>query len=196
MSRKVTIKISGSGADSDAPTTEGLKAERTFERATNGLNNSEVDFGQAAEILVVTPKSAKGTVKTTEPALEPTERAYEELGSIDGIARAVEVDGRGRYVLTVHHRLTGADVKCILTGKALESIGHSTVGDILKGLRVIVRGTIRFKALGQIVQVTATEISIAPSRADLPTIDDILDETFTGGVRSEAYLETLRDGSR
>jgi hypothetical protein len=195
MGRKATIKISGSGADSHAPTTEDLRAERTFERVTNGLNSSEVDFRQSAEILVVTPKSAKGTVKNTESALEPTEQAYEELGSIDGITRAVEVDGRGRHVLTVRHRLTGADVTCILSGKALESIGQSTVGDVLKGLRVIVRGTIRFEALGQIVEVKATEISIAPSRADLPTIDDILDETFTGGLRSEVYLETLRDGS-
>ena len=29
---------------------------------------------------------------------------------------------------------------------------------------------------------------------ELPSVDDILDEDFTGGLRTEEYLERLRNG--
>lgn len=137
---------------------------------------------------------ARSAAKNTELALKPVDKPYAELGSIEGIARGVDVDGHGRRLLNVRHRLTGDVIKCILHGQALEVIGRHTVGDVFQGLRVHVYGTIRYRSLGHISQVEATEILFARPRADLPSIDDILDETFTGGLKSEDYLERLRDG--
>lgn len=145
--------------------------------------------------MITTPAIARSAAKNTELALKPVDKPYAELGSIEGIARGVDVDGHGRRLLNVRHRLTGDVIKCILHGQALEVIGRHTVGDVFQGLRVHVHGTIRYRSLGHISQVEATEILFARPRADLPSIDDILDETFTGGLKSEDYLERLRDGN-
>jgi len=170
------------------------RAERVFKRITNGLSLSEVDFGPGIGQVTVTPTIARSAAKNTELALKPVEKPYSELGSIEGVAHGVDVDGRGRRLLNVRHRLTGENVKCILHGRALDAIGHHTIGDVYKGLRVRVQGTIRYKSLGRITQIEATDVLFAVPRDQLPTLDDILDEGFTGGLRSEDYLERLRDG--
>jgi len=144
--------------------------------------------------LVVTPAGARSATTNTQLALKPAERPYRELGSIEGVAHGSDVDGHGRHILFVRHRLTGDSVKCILSDSALANIGDSKLLDVYRGLRVTVRGVIYYKSLGQIARVKASEISIARSRSDLPAIDDILDENFTGGLRTEEYLERLRDG--
>jgi hypothetical protein len=52
-----------------------------------------------------------------------------------------------------------------------------------------------YRGLGLLSQIDAISVRFLRNRADLPTVDDIADETFTGGLSSEEYLERLRDGS-
>ena len=59
-------------------------------------------------------------------------------------------------------------------------------------MRVHVRGMIRFNRPGHILQIEATDVVYARPRHELPTVDDILDEGSTGGLRTEEYLERLR----
>jgi hypothetical protein len=39
----------------------------------------------------------------------------------------------------------------------------------------------------------ATQVRFLRSRSELPDVDDIIDPNFTGGMRSEDYLDKLRD---
>jgi hypothetical protein len=170
------------------------RAERIYERVTNGLSLSDVDFGADIGEVRTTAAVARSAAKNAELALKPIDKPYNELGSVEGIARGVDVDGHGRRLLNMRHRLTGENVKCILRGRALEVVERHMVKDVFQGLRVIVYGTIRYRSLGNIFQIEAADIVFATGRDGLPGIDDILDESFTGGLRSEEYLERLRDG--
>ena len=177
-------------------TDEALKkAERTFHRVTNGLSLSEFEFDGTVPPLRVTPVAARSAEKNIQLALRPVDKPYKELGSVEGITRGAEVDGHGRRLLYIRHRLTGEVVKCVLTGEALTKIGAHTVADIYVGMRVQVRGVIRFNRPGHILQIEATDIIYARPRNELPNVDNILDEGFAGGLRTEEYLERLRNGS-
>jgi hypothetical protein len=170
------------------------KAEKTFLRVMNGLALSELDYGDDLPPLVVTAAVAVGAAKNTQLALRPTDKPYRELGSVEGITQGVERDGFGRNILYIKNRLTGDAVKCLLAGKALEKVERLIIADVLRSHRVRVLGTIHYRSLGRIFHMEASDVEFLRSRSELPSVDDILDEAFTGGLRSEEYLERLRDG--
>lgn len=170
------------------------RAERLFERVTNGLETTIVDFGSDLPKLEITPDTAREAIANTRSILRPPDRPYKEQGSIEGTANAIERDGWGRLILRVHDRLTGEDIKCLVKGAAEEEIAEHQIRDVWRRRRVQVYGTLYFKALGKLDQIEATRVRFLRERSDLPGVDDILDPNFTGGMRSEDYLARLRDG--
>lgn len=170
------------------------KAENTFERVANGLNLSDIDFGPSLPRLEVRPAIARSAARNAGLALRPAEKPYRELGTVEGYSRKVERDGYGRRVLYVKHRLTGNDVKCILSGEAVRKIEDHFIGDVFKSIRIVVVGTIYYRAIGRIRQVEANDVRFPRSSDELPSVDDITDPTFTDGFRTEEYLGRLRDG--
>lgn len=170
------------------------RAEKVFERVTNGLDQTFVDYGPDLPSLQLTPVVARAAAANAKSVLTPPERAYKELGSIEGTTRAIDRDGYGRLLLYIHTRLTGEDVKCIVRGEAEKKLGEYKVKEIWRNRRVRVYGTLHFKALGRLANIEALEIKFLRDRAELPDIEDILDPDFTGGLRSEEYLARLRDG--
>jgi len=170
------------------------RAEKTFERVTNGLDLAEVDFGPEFASLKITHAIAVTAARNTQLALKPTEKPYRELGSIEGVTQGTERDGFGRHILWIKNRLTGDSVKCILSGQALQTIEQLIVADVLRAQRIRVSGTIHYRTIGRVFQIEANAVESFRRRAELPTVDDILDETFTGGLRTEEYLDRLRDG--
>jgi hypothetical protein len=170
------------------------KVEQVFERVTNGLALSEIDFGAAAPPLVITPSIAVGAAKNARLAKAPPDRPYKELGAIEGYFDSVGKDGYGHRLLWIRHRLTGNTIKCTLDGPALESIGHHEIHEVFRGRRLLVIGTIYYKSLGHISQIQADQVRFFPAAGELPGVDDILDKNFTGGLSSEEYLDRLRDG--
>lgn len=170
------------------------KAEKTFARVTNGLDLSEIDFGSGLPALVITPSTARGSAKNAQLALKPVDRPYKELGAVEGFVTSVERDGYGHRILWIKHRLSGNQVKCLLFGAALTTIEQQEIGEVFRGRRLLVMGTVHYKAVDHISQIQATDVKFFPPKSDLPSVDDILDEDFTGGLSSEAYLENLRNG--
>ena len=85
-------------------------------------------------------------------------------------------------------------VKCVLSERALEVVGSHQIDEVFRGRRLVVVGTINYKALGVIATVDAVDVRFFPPRVELPSVDDILDDDFTGGLSSEEYLAKLRDG--
>ena len=92
-------------------------------------------------------------------------------------------------------RVSGETVKCIAKGGAQTEVEHHEIADIWKNKRVRVFGTIYYKALGQIMQVESDAVQFLPPSKELPRASEIVDENFTGGLKSEEYLERLRNGN-
>jgi hypothetical protein len=170
------------------------RAEKFFERVTNGLETTVVDFGDDLPKLEVTPRVASEAVANVRSVLTPPDKPYTELGSVEGTARSIERDGRGRLIFYIHSRLTGEEVKCFVSGEAAEVLGEHQIRDVWRGRRVQVYGKLHFRGLGKLQQVEAIRIRFLRDRSDLPGVDDILDPDFTGGLRSEDYLARQRDG--
>ena len=160
----------------------------------NGLDLSEIDFGEGIPGVVVTPLVAQLSANNVRAVLTPGDKPYRELGAIEGVIESVERDGFGRRILSVKHRLTGETIKCVLSGNALEAVEDHRIADVYRSRRLRVFGIIHYRSLGRIREIDATEAEFGRPRAELPSVDDILDENFTGGLRSEDYLERLRDG--
>jgi hypothetical protein len=171
-----------------------LKAESLFERVTNGLERTEIVVDDAPRVTI-TPAAARSAARNTRSILEPAGKPYKEIGSVEGYCQSVGKDGHGRRILYITPRLTGDEVKCVVSGEAARELEHFEVGDVWRGRRVSVFGTLHYKAAGYIWQIEASHITFLRKAGDLPDIADILDPNFTGGLRSEDYLERLRDGN-
>jgi hypothetical protein len=172
-----------------------VRAERLFERVTNGLNQTTVDYGADLPPMDLTPAIARTAVSNTRLVLRPVNQPYREQGSIEGYAHSIERDGWGRPLLHVRQRLTGETVKCLVTGDALAELEAHQIRDVWRGRRVQVYGILHYRSLGQLQQVDAISVRFLRTRGDLPDVADIVDENFTGGLRSEEYLARLRDGN-
>jgi hypothetical protein len=171
------------------------KAERFFERVMNGLGLTKVDHGEGLPQIVVTPEAARVAARNTIAILKPAvARPYREIGSLEGTFQRVERDGRGRPLLFIRHRLTGDTIKCVVSDEARAKVEQHVIGEIWRGRRVEVFGTIHYRSIGRINQVDASDVIFLRDRRRLPQIEDIEDTEFTGGLRSEDYLAKLRDG--
>lgn len=170
-----------------------VKAEKLFERVTNGLGATTVDYGPELPALELTPTAAYAAAAHVKSILEPPLTSYNELGSIEGVAHGPDLDGWGNRIIKIRVRLTGDDLTCRLSGDALKQVEARHVGDLWKDCRVLVHGVIHYKGLGLPSRIDANEIRFFRTDGELPSLEEIQDEYFTGGVRSEEYLAGLRD---
>jgi hypothetical protein len=171
-----------------------LRAERMFERVTNGLSETMIDYGPDLPALDITPAVARAAAANTRNVLTPKAKPYKELGSIEGNAQSIERDGHGRRILWVRYRLTGESIKCTVSGEAERELEHHQIKDVWRYRRVQVYGMLHYKGLGILKEVEAIRVRFLRDRNELPSVDDILDPDFTGGMKSEDYLAKLRDG--
>jgi hypothetical protein len=169
------------------------KAERIFKRVTNGLDRTEFVIDDTQHI-VLTPTKCLKAARNTRSVLEPTGRPYKEIGTVEGYFISVSRDGYGRNIMHIRHRLTGDEVKCVVIGDAERELAHREIDEVWRNRRVAVYGTIQYRSPGRIFQIEASKITFLRSRSELPGVNDILDPDFTGGLKSEDYLERLRDG--
>jgi hypothetical protein len=171
------------------------RAESFFLRVTNGLANAVVDYGDDEPTLEVKPDLARSAGKIINKILKPTPKAYRELGSVEGYFRAAEIDGHHRPLIWIKHRLTGSEVKCVISSEDMKlRMASAHIGDVWKRRRLLLTGIVYYKALGKIDYVEAEDFRLLRQRHELPSVDDILDETFTNGMKTEDYLEKLRNG--
>lgn len=91
-------------------------------------------------------------------------------------------------------RLTGETVKCFVHGNALKAFEGHQIAEVWSGRRVQLYGKLKFKAFGVLNQIDADEVRFLRNREELPTIDDITDENFTGGLSTEEYIARVRNG--
>jgi hypothetical protein len=174
------------------------RARKIFERVTNGIGMSGVDFGADLPKIHITPTSARDAARNVDLVLAPPSRPYQEIGSVEGVFQGVERDGYGRRVVHIKERVTGDLVKCIVTRNAKQGsldLEQRKIADVWGNIRVEVLGRVFFESLGRIDHVEADLFRFFRSKSELPQIGDIIDEAFTDGLHSEEYLERLRDGT-
>ena len=172
-------------------------ADRFVRRVTDGLDRTVVDNDDGEEPIVLTPPIARATVEHIRVALEPPPtKSYRELGTIEGVVKWIGKDGYGHPLLKLEDRLTGAEVKCFLEGDALHLIEERTVDDVVfRDRRAELVGRLDYRSLGRISAAYIHTIRFTPDDEKLPSLADIVDTSFTGGLRSEDYLERLRAGA-
>ncbi len=171
-----------------------VRAEKMFERVTNGLDKTIVDYGGDLPTLDITPIIARKAAANIQAVLKPENKPYEELGSVEGYVDSIERDGWGKPIVRVRVRLTGEVVKCLVSGEALKLFEDHQIRDVWRGRRVRLYGKLKFKGFGLLNQVEAFDVHFLRDRKDLPDIEDIFDENFTGGLRTEDYLTRIRNG--
>lgn len=170
------------------------KAQRLFERVTNGLDQTEILIDDESDSINLTPTVARRGAQHVREVLQPIVRPYKEIGSLEGYFQSVSQDGHGRKILQMRGRITGDEVKCIVGRDAERELAHCEIGDVWKKRRISVTGLIHFRGPNNISHIEATSIRFFRSNNELPDIDDIIDPNFTGGLRSEDFLERLRNG--
>lgn len=170
------------------------KVEHLHERVTNGLASTTVDFSdypEAPTVEISKPTAAR-QISAIKAYRAPRAVPHKELGSVEGTISRVELDARERPVIWLKTRLDGQSVKCSANDDALARIGHYEVGEVLKGLRIMVFGLVTYKDLEDIASVDVEGVHVFADDSELPDIDKIVDPGFTKGVESSAFLEALR----
>ena len=170
------------------------KTECFFKRLTNGIDRVTVDYGGDLPTLSLTPQIVGAATKNIETIVAPDSKPYVESGSVEVFVLWVGIDGWGKRLLTVRSRLVGDEFNCVVSDEAAKEIETRQIGDVWRNLRAELTGKIHYKSLGRIRKVEAQEVRFFPPSASLPDIDDIQDESFTGGRRSEDFLERVRRG--
>ncbi|MGH6822227.1 MAG: hypothetical protein ACRECP_01360 [Methylocella sp.] len=104
------------------------KAEKLFERVTNGLSETGIDYGPGLPSMSINRAKAYAAAAHIQQILKPPNKVYTEIGSIEGIAHGFDKDERGSPYLKIRDRLTGEDFKCRLVGQALQEIKACKIG--------------------------------------------------------------------
>ena len=174
------------------------RAKRIAERVTNGIGSTKVDFGPGLPAIELTPSSARNAIRNVDMILTKPHKPYQELGSIEGYLERVELDGYNRRVVYMRERLTEDAIKCLIPRHAQQvvlDISNRQIGDVWGRVRLQMTGRIFYIGPKNIEYIEVEDVRFFRPRQELPQIDDIIDENFTGGLRSEEYLERLRNGT-
>jgi hypothetical protein len=170
------------------------KAEGLFQRVTNGLDLTTIEFGDSFPPVEISRDDAKIAAANTLAVRRPRDKPYREIGSIEGALQRVERDGYGRPVLYVRLRLDGETVKCLARGDAESEVERHEIAEIWKSRRIRLFGTIHYRAPGRMTQIECDSVQFLRPQDELPRAIDIVDANFTSGLTSEEYLERLRNG--
>jgi hypothetical protein len=156
----------------------------------NHASIKSIDGPPVADVEI-TPSIAAQVARETTPADLPTV-AKIQMGSIEGTLVQVQ-----RYyqqpAIQIIERKTRQAVWCVVPEEFQHEISESTsVEDVWRGSRVLVKGKIHYGSDGKISRVAAT--SVRRIEPEVVLDDAIVDTDFTGGLSVSEYLEKFRDG--
>ena len=173
------------------------KAEKVYERVTDGLAGTQIDFSayEDAPSLDVDKQTARQSLDHITQFRTSLAVPHRELGSLEGFITKVELDGFRRPIVWLKSRVDGQIVKCVAKGDGLDRIGHLEVVEVLKGLRVRVYGLLSYKSLEEISRIDVDGVHVFEPDDELPDASAIVSPGFTGGVEASEYLDALHDNS-
>jgi hypothetical protein len=166
---------------------------RVLARNRNGIGTTTIDEGGGYTPVVITREEAERVVEAVVAEQIAPRRTKEQVGSIEG--KLVEVSTyHGKPAIKLIERKTGAEVWCLVPEAFQHEIAeHTSIEDVWRGRRVVVRGRIMYGLDGKISRVEAASVRLVEARSI--SEEQITDKDFTGGLTVTEYLERLRDGS-
>jgi hypothetical protein len=166
---------------------------RVLARNRNGIGTTTIDEGDGFAPVVITREEAEKVVAAGVAEQIAPKRTKEQVGSIEG--RLIEVNTyHGKPAIRLTERKSGAEVWCIVPEAFQHEIAeHTSIEDVWRGSRVVVRGRIMYGFDGKISRVEAASVRRVEARS--VSEEQISDKDFTGGLTVTEYLERLRDGS-
>lgn len=170
------------------------RTHRVFGRLTNGIASSEADFGEGLPKSVLTQSVGKIGEKNVSLILDPIEKPFQAIGSVEGYLQAAGLDGHGRRIVQMKARITGQTVKCVLAPTVRADLGQRQISELFSHRRILASGRIHYKSLTKIGFIDTTSLRFLRPRSELPQLDDIIDPDFTGGLKSEDFLEKVYNG--
>ena len=174
-----------------------------FLRLENGAQKVSDHDKTTADVIAwlrerVREYRARTAMRNVDAILAGPNKPYKEVGSVEGYLQGVELDGFNRRVAHIRDRVTGESIKCVIPRNAPQvvlDLSNRQIGDVWGRVRVQISGRIFYRGPGDIDYLETEDVRFFRPSAELPPIDDIIDETFTGGLRSEEYLERMRNGT-
>lgn len=170
-------------------------ADRFIRRVTTTLTETGIGDGDHQFALIETVGAIAAIENLDAVRKDDPVHPYRELGSFEGHIQNVGEDGYGRPYIIIKNRLTGKDVRCILSGAALRALEEEPVAKVVwRKRRVTAIGILKYRAIGKLSQADVEELDFADPLEALPSLQDIIDKHFTHGLTSEEYLEKVRNG--
>jgi hypothetical protein len=170
-------------------------ANRILARNRNGIGRTTIDAGVGpGDIpITITKDDADLAIRAVERNAPPLQKTKEQMGSVEGTLVQIH-QHYGHPAILILERKTQQEIWCVVPDEFQHQISESTsVEDVWKGSRVVVRGKITYGAEGKISRVIATRVRRIESAEVLES--SIADRDFTGGLPVPEYLERLRDGN-
>ncbi|MGN7161749.1 hypothetical protein [Sphingomonas sp. SAFR-052] len=170
-------------------------ADRFIRRIATSLTETGIGDGEK-QIALIKPAGAVVAIKNLDAVRdEDPIHPYRELGSIEGHIQNVGEDGYGRPYIIIKNRITGKDVRCILSGSALQALEEEPVANVVwRKRRVTAIGVLRYRSIGKLSQADVERLDFADPLEALPQVRDIINKQFTRGLTSGDYLEKVRNG--
>ena len=168
---------------------------RVLARSRAGIGRTTVDVDLTSEQpIVITKEDAdQAAVTVAINAPKPTARTKEQVGSIEGHLLQI-ASHYGHPAIQIRDRRTKEEIWCVVPYAFQHEVSETTsVEDVWKGSRVLVRGRIAYGTDGKVARVVASSVRRIEAQPILENA--ISDNKFTGGLNVSEYLEKFRDGN-
>jgi hypothetical protein len=140
----------------------------------------------------ITSESAKFAEMEVLKNTPPISKVKDQIGTLEGKLLQVHFY-YGQPAIQIIERKTKQEIWCVVPERFQHEISQSTsVEDVWRGSRVIVKGRISYGNDGKISRVSAT--SVKQMESIEISDNSIVDREFTGGLSGSEYLEKFRDG--
>jgi hypothetical protein len=168
-------------------------AKRILARNRDGIGRTIVDVSVTPDEapITITKEDADLAVCAVEKNAPQLQKTKEQIGSVEGTLVQIQLH-YGNPAILILERKTQQEIWCVVPAEFQHQISESTsVEDVWKGSRVVVRGKITYATDGKISRVVATGVR----RVQVVEVfeSSIADRAFTGGLPISEYLERLRD---
>ena len=165
-------------------TEEGMKSARNIAKRIGEDGIDGIVVSGTDQSVTISPKSS---IHLDQLMGEK----YWSLGSAEGTLEAISIHGSSRF--TIYHSRTKKAIRCDIPATKAELLDRAKEA---LGRRVQARGRLERNARGELIRIKAERLRILREREELPTIAELGGKypDFTGGLTTEEYVRSLRDG--
>lgn len=169
-------------------------ARRLFMRNMNGVGRTDIYGPKERPPLIINHRLASHATRyldrlATERAAKVDDLTRTEHGSLEGNVISLTTH-YGKPAFMLRTRLSGEEVKCVLTDNAAEEIGgERNWREVWKADRLLVTGAIWFDQQGKVVRINADYVT--PIRPRSLSAKEIQTYEFGDTLNPSAYISGM-----